>query len=135
MLAEEAAHHVSRILRLRSGNALILFDGRGGEYDTVLSRVDKRCVEVCINQYRELDNESPLLITLAQGMSRRQKMDFTLQKAIELGVVKIVPIMTDYNNVRIEQGCLQKKLSIGKRLLSVHANNPVATKSLNLCHY
>ena len=91
MLAEEAAHHVSRILRLRSGNALILFDGRGGEYDTVLSRVDKRCVEVCINQYRELDNESPLLITLAQGMSRRQKMDFTLQKAIELGVVKIVP--------------------------------------------
>ena len=65
-LAEEVAHHVSRVLRLRSGNALILFDGRGGEYDAVLSRAEKRCVEARINQYRELDNESPLHITLAQ---------------------------------------------------------------------
>lgn len=114
MLADEAAHHVARVLRLRTGHPLILFNGRGGEYEAEISSVDKRFVEVLINEYREGDKESPLCITLAQGISRGQKMDFILQKAVELGVERIVPVMTEHGNVRLDDQRQQKKLGIGK---------------------
>ena len=110
MLADEAAHHVARVLRLRSGHPLILFDGRDGEYDAEISKVDKRSVEVLIKQYREMDKESPLHITLAQGISRGQKMDFILQKAVELGVQRIVPVMTEYGNVHLDEQRQQKRV-------------------------
>ena len=110
MLVEEAAHHVFRVLRLRSGQPLILFDGRGGEYDAEISKVDKRYVEVHIHQHREVNNESPLIITLAQGVSRGQKMDFILQKSVELGVNRIVPVMTEYGNVHLDEHRQQKKI-------------------------
>jgi len=110
ILAEEAAHHISRVLRLRTGHPLILFNGRGGEYDAEISRIDKRSVEVLISQHREGDNESPLHITLVQGISRGQKMDFILQKAVELGVNRIVPVMTEHGNVHLDKERQQKKI-------------------------
>ena len=110
VLADEAAHHISRVLRLRLGNPLILFDGRGGEYDAEISKVNKRNIEVHINQYQEVDNEPQLHITLAQGISRGQKMDFILQKAVELGVDRIIPVMTEYGNVRLDEERQQKKI-------------------------
>ncbi len=110
VLADEAAHHISRVLRLRLGHPLVLFDGRGGEYDAEISKVNKRSVKVHINQYQEVDNESPLHITLAQGISRGQKMDFILQKAVELGVDRIIPVMTEYGNVRLDEERQQKKI-------------------------
>lgn len=103
MLADEAAHHVPRVLRLRSGHPIILFNGRGGEYEAEICKVDKRSVEVLINQYRDIDKGSPLHITLAQGISRGQKMDFILQKAVELGVQRIIPVMTEHGNVHLDQ--------------------------------
>jgi 16S rRNA (uracil1498-N3)-methyltransferase len=109
MLADEAAHHVARVLRLRSGDPLILFDGRGGEYEAEISTVDKRSVEVQIKQYREIDKGSPLHITLAQGISRGQKMDFIIQKAVELGVERIIPLMTEHGNVHLDEQRQQKK--------------------------
>jgi len=102
-LADEAAHHVARVLRLRSRHTLILFDGRGGEYDAEISSVDKRCVEVLVKGYREIDKESPLQITLAQGICRGQKIDFILQKAVELGVERIIPVMTEHGNVHLDE--------------------------------
>ena len=110
VLADEAAHHISRVLRLRLGHPLILFDGRGGEYDAEISKVNKRNIEVHINQYQEVDNEPQLHITLAQGISRGQKMDFILQKAVELGVDRIIPVMTEYGNVRLDEERQQKKI-------------------------
>ena len=110
MLPDEAAHHVARVLRLRTGHALILFDGRGGEYEAEISSVEKRFVEVLINEYREVDKESPIRITLVQGISRGQKMDFILQKAVELGVERIVPVMTEHGNVRLDDQRQQKKI-------------------------
>ena len=109
VLADEAAHHISRVLRLRLGHPLILFDGCGGEYDAEISKVNKRSVDVHINQYQEGDNEPPLHITLAQGISRGQKMDIILQKAVELGVGRIIPVMTEYGNVRLDEERQQKK--------------------------
>ena len=110
VLPDEAAHHVARVLRLRSGDPLILFDGRGGEYEAEICKVDKRSVEVLIKQCREIDRESPLHITLAQGISRGQKMDFSLQKAVELGVERIVPVMTEHGNVHLDEQRQQKKI-------------------------
>ncbi len=110
VLADEAAHHISRVLRFRLGHPLILFDGRGGEYDAEISKVNKRSVEVNINQYHEVDNEPPLHITLAQGISRGQKMDFILQKAVELGVGRIIPVMAEHGNVRLDEERQQKKI-------------------------
>ncbi len=71
------------------------FDGCGGEYDAEISKKYKRNVEVHIKQFRDVNNESPLNITLAQGISKGQKMDFTLQKAVEMGVNRIVPVLTE----------------------------------------
>jgi 16S rRNA (uracil1498-N3)-methyltransferase len=110
MLADEAAHHVAHVLRLRPGHALILFDGRGGEYEAEICKVDKRSVEVLIKQHREIDKGSPLQITLAQGISRGQKMDFSLQKAVELGVERIIPVMTEHGNVHLDEQRQQKKI-------------------------
>lgn len=110
ILAKQAAHHIDHVLRLKPGNFLILFNGCGGEYVAELSRVDKRGVGVRINQYLEIDRESSLPIILAQGVSRGQKMDFTLQKSVELGVIRIVPVMTQYGNIRFDEKRLQKKI-------------------------
>ncbi len=114
VLPDEAAHHVARVLRLRSGDPLILFDGSGYEYESEISEVNKRSVSVLIKQCLEIDKESSLHITLVQGISRGQKMDFSLQKAVELGVVRIVPVMTEHGNVHLDEQRQQKKLSIGK---------------------
>jgi len=117
VLAEEAAHHVSRVLRLRPGHPLILFNGRGGEYDAEISKKYKRNVEVHIKQFRDVDNESPLNITLAQGISKGQKMDFTIQKAVEMGVNRIVPVLTEYGNVQLDVKRLQKKIEHWNKII------------------
>lgn len=110
LLPDEAAHHISHVLRLRLGHPLILFNGLGGEFDAEISKVNKRNVEVQINQYQNVDKESSLHITLAQGISRGQKMDFILQKAVELGIDRIIPVMTEYGNVRLDEERQQKKI-------------------------
>ena len=117
VLAEEAAHHVSRVLRLRPGHPLILFNGRGGEYDAEISKKYKRNVEVHIKQFRDVENESPLNITLAQGISKGQKMDFTLQKAVETGVNRIVPVLTEYGNVQLDVKRIQKKIEHWNKII------------------
>ena len=110
VLADEATHYISHVLRLRLGHPLILFNGLGGEYDAEIFKVNKRSVEVQINQYQDVDKEPPLHIILAQGISRGQKMDFILQKAVELGVNRIIPVMTEYGNVRLDEERQQKKI-------------------------
>ena len=137
VLAEEAAHHVSRVLRLRPGHPLILFNGRGGEYDAEISKKYKRNVEVHIKQFRDVENESPLNITLAQGISKGQKMDFTLQKAVETGVNRIVPVLTEYGNVQLDVKRLKKiehwnKIIIGACEQSARNKLPELVASLTL---
>src|SRR3990172_814463 len=82
-LAEEAAHHIATVLRMKTGEALVLFNGSGGSYRAVISRMEKRNVEVTIGEHEPDDRESPLSITLAQAVMRGQHMDYALQKAVE----------------------------------------------------
>ena len=102
-LPEEAAHHVATVLRMKAGEELVLFNGRGGSYRAEISRMEKRCVEVRVGTHEADDRESPLAITLAQAVMRGQHMDYALQKAVELGVQRIVPLMCLHGNVKLDE--------------------------------
>jgi 16S rRNA (uracil1498-N3)-methyltransferase len=99
-----AATHVQRVLRLRAGAALTLFDGRGGEYRAELVSADRAQTLVRVGEPSPVDRESPLHITLMQGVSRGERMDHIVQKATELGVARIVPVLTEFSVVRLDAG-------------------------------
>ena len=101
-LPEEAAHHVATVLRMKTGQMLVLFNGRGGSYQAVISRIEKRSVEAETGEHHGDDFESPLSITLAQAVMRGQHMDYALQKAVELGVQRIVPLLCLHGNVKLD---------------------------------
>lgn len=101
MLAEVPANHIRRVLRLVPGDALTLFDGRGGEYEARIEGLRKDAVIVAVGSHRAIERESPLAITLAQGVSRGERMDLVVQKATELGVRRIVPVLTERTVVRL----------------------------------
>ncbi len=100
-LPSSAAHHAAKVLRMRVGDALVLFDGRGGEYNASLEGIDKKRVVVSVNSHVDIERESPLAVTLVQAVSSRDRMDVTLQKAVELGVARIVPVMSQRSVVRL----------------------------------
>ena len=89
-----AAHHATRVLRLAVGDALTLFDGTGGEYAATLVRVDKRGASVRVERFVPVERESPLALTLAQGIVASDAMDSAIRKATELGVTAIQPLVT-----------------------------------------
>ncbi|MGQ0592029.1 MAG: 16S rRNA (uracil(1498)-N(3))-methyltransferase [Gammaproteobacteria bacterium] len=100
-LRGEPAAHLGRVLRLGPGADVTLFDGEGGEWRATIEIVDRERVSVRVGGHRPADRESPLDLTLAQGISRGERMDYTLQKAAELGVSRIVPIATRRSVVRL----------------------------------
>jgi len=97
-LHDAPAHHLARVLRLREGDALTIFNGRGGEWDAEF--IGKRRVR--ITAFNAIERESPLRITLVQGVSSGERMDYTVQKAVELGVAIIQPLITKKGVVRLE---------------------------------
>jgi 16S rRNA (uracil1498-N3)-methyltransferase len=97
-LDDAATHHLARVLRLREGDALTVFDGRGGEWDAQF--IGKRRVR--ISRFNAIERESPLRVVLAQGVSSGDRMDYTVQKAVELGVAAIQPLLTKRGVVRLE---------------------------------
>jgi 16S rRNA (uracil1498-N3)-methyltransferase len=98
-----AANHVTRVLRLRAGDALTLFDGRGGEYAARVQALHRDAVLVEVGEHHGRDTESPLAITLLQGISRGERMDWVVQKATELGVRRLVPVATERTVVRLDE--------------------------------
>jgi 16S rRNA (uracil1498-N3)-methyltransferase len=100
-LAPEAAQHVSRALRLKVGDGLAVFDGRGGEYEAVIQRIDKDRVDVKVGAARDVEREPALAVGLVQGLPEADKMDWIIQKAVELGVAWIQPLVCDRSVVRI----------------------------------
>ena len=93
LLAEDSAHHAVHVLRVRTGDAVTLFNGRGGEYPSRIAAIARRKVSVDILSYDPVERESPLRVTLVQGVSAGEKMDFTVRKAVELGVAEIQPVL------------------------------------------
>ena len=110
-LPEHAAAHLVRVLRLREGDACVLFNGDGHDYAARLVAVDKRGAEAEIADATPVDNESPLRIVLLQGIARGEKMDLILQKATELGVAAFVPVFADRTEVRLDGERLDKRMA------------------------
>ncbi|MDX1519652.1 MAG: 16S rRNA (uracil(1498)-N(3))-methyltransferase, partial [Gammaproteobacteria bacterium] len=103
------SHHLGHVLRLRTGSDLTLFNGRGGEYTAQLVRIGKKQAQAEVGEHRDIERESPLLLTLAQGISRGQKMDYTIQKAVELGCQRVIPVLNERSSIRLPDERRQKK--------------------------
>jgi 16S rRNA (uracil1498-N3)-methyltransferase len=101
-LPAAAARHVATVLRARSGDPLVLFNGDGREFAGTVDRVHGSRVTAALGEARTKDCESPLAVTLVQGMARADRMDFIVQKATELGVARIVPVLSRRSVVRLE---------------------------------
>ena len=109
-LPEDAVGHLVRVLRLGVGADCVLFNGDGRDYDARITHLGKRDARAEIVAARRIDNESPLRITLLQGIARGEKMDWILQKATELGVVRILPVSSDRSEVKLDAQRAQKRL-------------------------
>lgn len=108
-LPPAGAYHVLRVLRMRAGAPLVVFDGSGGSFQAEIAHVDGEQVTARL-MHRSPDTvESPLKITLVQGVSRSERMDWTLQKATELGAAAIAPVLTARSVVRLDEKQTAKK--------------------------
>ncbi|QJR16427.1 16S rRNA (uracil(1498)-N(3))-methyltransferase [Usitatibacter palustris] len=100
-LAPDAANHVGKALRLKVGDTITVFDGRGGEYDAVILRIDRDRVDVKTGAFRDVEREARVAVGLVQGLPEADKMDWIIQKSVELGVSWIQPIVCDRSVVRL----------------------------------
>jgi len=105
-----AAQHIVKVLRLHAGQPLVLFDGHGHEHDAEIVAIGQGRVTARVLDRRAGLGESPLAITLVQAVSRADRMDLTLQKATELGVRSIAPVLTARSVVRIDGEQAERKL-------------------------
>lgn len=110
-LPEDVAGHLVRVLRLQPGDACVLFNGDGHDYDARLVAAGKREARAEILAARPVKNESPLRISLLQGIARGEKMDWILQKATELGVARIVPVDSERSEVKLDAARAEKRLA------------------------
>lgn len=110
-LSETATGHLVRVLRLGVGDAIVLFNGDGHDFAARLVSVGKRGAEAEVTDARPVANESPLRITLAQGIARGEKMDWVLQKGTELGVAAFAPVSTDRTEVKLDAERAAKRLA------------------------
>jgi 16S rRNA (uracil1498-N3)-methyltransferase len=109
-LPEAAAHHAARVLRLRDDDEITLFNGDGGEFAARIARVDAGAVAVNVGQFRDIDRDSPLLVTLIQGLATGDRMDYTIQKAVELGVAAVQPVTTARSVARLDAPRAEKRI-------------------------
>jgi 16S rRNA (uracil1498-N3)-methyltransferase len=108
-LGGEQARYVGRVLRLRPGDALTVFDGNGGEFSATVGFVSKQELNLSIGEHVSRDTESWLRIRLVQGISRGERMDIVIQKATELGVHRISPVLTDFSVVKLSSDRAAKR--------------------------
>ncbi|PMI46253.1 16S rRNA (uracil(1498)-N(3))-methyltransferase, partial [Vibrio splendidus] len=110
-LGEDAAGHVGRVLRMKEGQDVLLFDGSGAEFPATIAEVSKKNVTVNVTERIERSSESPLDLHLGQVISRGDKMEFTIQKSVELGVNTITPLISERCGVKLDTKRFEKKLA------------------------
>lgn len=109
-LSEDAAGHIGRVLRMKEGQEVLLFDGSGHEFPATITNVGKKNVDVDIREKIAVSIESPLDLHLGQVISRGDKMEFTIQKSVELGVNTITPLISERCGVKLDAKRFEKKL-------------------------
>ncbi len=108
-LDKEQAHYLGRALRLRPGDALTIFSAGSGEFEAKLTSIGKSNGEIAVGAAVVTATESPLKLHLVQGVSRGERMDLVVQKATELGVKRISPVLTEYAMVKLEGSRASKR--------------------------
>jgi len=108
-LPEGPSTHIARVLRLRAGAALTLFDGRGGEFEATILAVEKRGVRVQLGAHHAIEREASVAVRLLQCVIRAERMDFIVQKATELGVAAIVPVQSRHGVVRLDESAMERR--------------------------
>ncbi len=101
--------HVAKVLRLRVGAALTLFNGHGGEFEAQILALERAGVRVQVGAHHALEREAPVAVTLMQCLARAERMDWIVQKATELGVAVIVPIESEHSVVRLDEQAAQRR--------------------------
>jgi 16S rRNA (uracil1498-N3)-methyltransferase len=108
-LPAAAAHHAARVLRLREGDLVTLFNGEGGESEARLARIGSRSVSAMVGKHHAVERESPLQVTLLQGLAGAERMDYVIQKAVELGVAEIAPVTMTRSVTRLDAARASKR--------------------------
>ncbi|MEK7830830.1 MAG: RsmE family RNA methyltransferase, partial [Acidobacteriota bacterium] len=116
LLAADEAHHLARVLRLSIGDTVFVFDGEGCEWECEIAGVNKREADLTIIRQLTDEVESPLRLTLAQALVKGDKFDWVVQKATELGVTRIVPLITDHSDVKRAEERAEQKLERWRRI-------------------
>jgi 16S rRNA (uracil1498-N3)-methyltransferase len=116
-LEEAASHHLNKVLRMQAGRELVLFNGSGGEYAASIYEVGKKQVVVTVAEHTADNRESPLQLELAIGISRGERFEWVLQKATELGVTKITPLITERTEVKISGDRQEKAMDRWQQIL------------------
>jgi 16S rRNA (uracil1498-N3)-methyltransferase len=109
-LESDSSNHLVKVLRIPSGSPVILFNGDGYDYHCTTLDRDHRHTGISVDSRSEKDTESPLDITLFQGLSKHDRMETSIQKCVELGIRRIVPVLFARSNVRLDQNKRDKKI-------------------------
>lgn len=110
-LSASASHHISSVLRMKPGEKLMVFCGDNREFDAEITAIHKKLVYVSLLTEKKITRESPCFIHLVQAISKGDRMDFVIQKAVELGVFSITPLMTARSVVRLDKIRMEKKIA------------------------
>jgi 16S rRNA (uracil1498-N3)-methyltransferase len=116
-LSEDAAGHIGRVLRMQAGQEISLFDGLGHVAQATIAEVSKKHVTANIEKIDQHSIESPLNLHLGQVISRGEKMEFTIQKSVELGVNTITPLLSERCGVKLDQKRFEKKLQQWQKIV------------------
>ncbi|HJX57254.1 MAG TPA: 16S rRNA (uracil(1498)-N(3))-methyltransferase [Thiobacillus sp.] len=135
------ARHAARALRLAADDSVILFNGQGGEYSARIERINKDEVAVSVTGFAAIERESRLRVMLAQGISSGERMDYTLQKAVELGVAAIQPIAARRSVVKLAGERADKRVAHWQGVVASACEQcgrnqvPVVAPPLTLAHW
>ncbi|MFN6960655.1 MAG: 16S rRNA (uracil(1498)-N(3))-methyltransferase [Rhodocyclaceae bacterium] len=110
-LPEAVAHHALKVLRMKSGDALVLFDGTGGEWHATLKIGADRTARALIGAFDDVERESPLSVTLAQALPAGDKMDWVVEKCVELGVAAIQPVRATRSVIRLSPERMARRVA------------------------
>jgi len=105
----DQTHYLSRVLRLRVGDELTVFDGEGNEFAATINRIGKSSATLRIETQRSTQTETNLRVHLVQGVSRGDRMDLVVQKATELGVKRVTPVLTEYGVIKLDAARAEKR--------------------------
>ena len=117
LLQGEGAHYLARVLRLAPGQEIVVFNGDGSDYAAEIGSFDRTAVQLRLGGRLRACAESPLRITLVQAVSRGERMDFSLQKATELGVSAIQPVFTERTEVRLSGDKLERRMHHWRKVI------------------